>query len=124
MTPDDTLSVESLTQVARRFLRAIGDTPVSAMDASYFEELRLIVENLLTAASCTSARPEQRVWLVWDCQEPVACYLTQQEATEACADLQHQLLSDYGAGTELLDIITVSAATLEPAECTATGVSR
>jgi|GEM_PF-1022253 len=119
MTPDDTLPPEPLTQLTQRLLRTIDDTPIAAMDATfyahYFEELRLIVENLLTAASRTSAGHAQRVWLVWDCQDPVGCYLSADEAAEARADLQHQLRCDHGPDPDLTDSITISTAILEPA---------
>lgn len=117
MTPDDLIPTESITRLARRLLRAIDDTPIAAMDptfyAHYFEELRLIVENLLTAASRTSAGHPQRVWLVWDCQDPVACYLSEQEAAEARPDLQHQLRCDHGPDPDLTNSITISTAILE-----------
>lgn len=117
MTPDDPIPTESFTRPARRLLRTIDDTPIAAMDATfyahYFEELRLIVENLLTAASRTSAGHAQRVWLVWDCQDPVACYLSEQEAAEARADLQHQLRCDHGPDPDLTNSITISTAILE-----------
>lgn len=125
MTPDDTLPGESITQQAQRLLQAIDDTPIAAMDATfyahYFEELRLIVEDLLTAASRTAAGHAQRVWLVWDCQDPVACYLSEQEAAEARADLQHQLRCAHGPDPDLTDSITISTAILEPAACVAAG---
>lgn len=128
MTPDDNTPGESVEQLARRLLRTIDDTPIAAMDATYyahyFEELRLIVEDLLTAASRNGAAHAQRVWLVWDCQEPVACYLSEQEATEARADLQHQLRCAHGPDLELSGSITISSAILEPARCTQTGVRR
>ncbi|XVX20201.1 hypothetical protein ACQP1U_18300 [Actinomycetota bacterium] len=117
MTPDDPIPTESITRLARRLLRTIDDTPIAAMDptfyAHYFEELRLVVENLLTAASRTSAGHAQRVWLVWDCQDPVACYLSEQEAAEARADLQHQLRRDHGPDPDLTNSITISTAILE-----------
>lgn len=108
---------EDLRTRAARILHAMDDTPIPAMDATfyahYFEELRLIVENLLTAASRTSAGHAQRVWLVWDCQDPVACYLSEQEAAEARADLQHQLRCDHGPDPDLTNSITISTAILE-----------
>ena len=92
--------------------------------AHYFEELRLIVETFLAHTRGRSSASEQRVWLVWDCQDLIACYLSEQEATEARADLQHQLRCAHGPDLELSASITISSATLEPARCTQTGVRR
>lgn len=116
MTPHDNTPGESVEQLARRLLRTIHDTPIAAMDATfyahYFEELRLIVEAFLDPTQARSPRREQRVWLVWDCQDPIACYLTQQEAVEARVDLQHQLWCAHGPDLELSDSITISTAIL------------
>lgn len=128
MTPDDNTPGESVERLARRLLRTIDDTPIAAMDATfyahYFEELRLIVEAFLDPTQARSPTPEQRFWLVWDCQDPVACYLSEQEATEARADLQHQLRCAHGPDLELSGSITISSAILEPARYTQTGVRR
>lgn len=128
MTPSENPQAESLQQLARRLLRAIDDTPMPAMDgnfyAHYFEELRLIVEAFLDPTQGRSPTPGQRVWFVWDCQDPVACYLSEQEAIEARADLQHQLRCAHGRDLELFDSITISSATLEPAQSTQTGLRR
>lgn len=113
MTPDDPVPTESITQLARRLLRTIDAAMDATFYAHYFEELRLIVENLLTAASRSSAGHAQRVWLVWDCQDPVACYLSEQEAAEARADLQHQLRCDHGPDPDPTNSITISTAILE-----------
>lgn len=119
MTPQHTLPAEAVTQLARRLREAIAKAPITPTSATfythYLEELRSIVEDLLTAASPISAGTAQRVWLVWDCQDPVACYLTQQEASEARADLQHQLRCGHGPDPDLTDSITISTAILEPA---------
>lgn len=119
MTPDDTVPTESFAQLARRLLQAIDDTPIAAMDATYyahyFEELRTIVQSFLAHTRGRSPTPEQRVWIVWDCQDPIACYLSQQEAAEARVDLQHQLWCAHGHDPDLTDSITISTAILEPA---------
>lgn len=128
MTPDDNAPGESVEQLARCLLEAIDYTPIAAMDATfyahYFEELRLIVEAFLDPTQARSPAPEQRVSIVWDCQDPVACYLSEQEAVEARADLQHQLRCTYGPDLELSASITLSRATLEPDRCTQTGGRR
>lgn len=126
MTPDDNTPGDSVEQLARRLLRTIDDTPIAAMDATfyahYFEELRLIVEAFLDPTQARSPRHEQRVWLVWDCQDPVACYLSEQEAVEARADLQHQLRCAHGPHLELTDSITISSATLDGGQDAVTGL--
>lgn len=126
MTPDDNTPGESVEQLARRLLRTIDDTPIAAMDATfyahYFEELRLIVESFLGRTQGRSPAPEQRVWIVWDCQDPIACYLTQQEAAEARADLQHQLRCAPGPDRELSDSITISSATHHAGQDAVTGI--
>lgn len=126
MTPGDTLPVESLPQLAEHLLQAIDDTPIAEMDtgfyAHYFEELRLIVETFLTRTRGRSPAPEQRVWIVWDCQDLIACYLSEQEAVEARADLQHQLRCGHGPDLELSGSITISSATLDAGQAAVTGL--
>lgn len=125
MTTDDKPPAEALTQSARRLLEAIDDASIPAIDvtdhAYYFEELRLVVEDFLNAILRPSPALERRVWLVWDCQDLVACYLTAHEAGEERADVQHQLLCDYGPDPELPESITVSTVTLEPADFAVSG---
>ncbi len=126
MTPDDLIPTESITRLARRLLRAIDDTPIAAMDptfyAHYFEELRLIVEAFLDDTQGAPAVPGHQIWIVWDCADPVACFLTRHEAAEAQADLRHQILCEYGPDPELMQSVTVSTAILEPTGCATAGM--
>jgi hypothetical protein len=83
------------------------------MDAHFYdhyaEELRMIVEELL--ADVAAQRPfGPRVWLVWNCDELVGYYASEQQASEVRTDLQHQLLCEYGPDAQLLESITITAA--------------
>ncbi|HRC13169.1 MAG TPA: hypothetical protein PLX68_09870 [Dermatophilaceae bacterium] len=104
---------EDLRTRANRILRAVGDTQIPAMDAIFYahyaEELRLIVEEL---HADPPSRPGSaaRVWLVWNCDELVGCFVSEHDAREARTDQQHQLLCEYGPDAELLESITISAA--------------
>lgn len=124
MTPHDALPAEFSTQLARRLLRTIDDTPIPAMDATfyahYFEELRLIVEDLLDKRGRSPAAA-QRVWLVCDCEDLVACCNTEDEAVEARADLQHRLDCDYGPDPDLRESITITPVLVEPMHFARTG---
>ncbi|WP_431843206.1 hypothetical protein [Calidifontibacter indicus] len=128
MTPDDPLTAGSLTQRAWRMLRAIDSSPIAAMDAPFYahhiEELRLIVETFLDDIQRAPAAPGRRVWLVWDCDDPVACFTTEHQAIEACADLQHRLMCEYAPSPKLMESISISTALLEPACCATAGPPR
>ena len=52
----------------------------------------------------------QPVWLVWDCCDVIAAFNTERDAQDARADLQHQLLCQYGPDVELLESITITTA--------------
>ncbi len=110
---------EDLHTRAARILRTMGDTPITAMDATFYahyaEELRMLVEELL--ADCRpSTASVTRVWLVWSCHDIAGSYSTEHAAREARADLQHQLLCQYGSDAELLESITITTAHV-PTEC-------
>lgn len=126
MTPGTGAPIETLQQLARRMLHAINDTPIAGMDAGfyahYFEELRLIVEAFLDDTQRAPAVPGHQVWIVWDCADPVACFLTRHDAAEAQADLRHQILCEYGPDPELMESVTVSTAILEPAKGATAGI--
>lgn len=126
MTPGTGAPIETLQQLARRMLHTINDTFIAAMDASfyahYFEELRLIVEAFLDDTQGAPAVPGHQIWIVWDCADPVACFLTRHEAAEAQADLRHQILCEYGPDPELMQSVTVSTAILEPTRCATAGM--
>ncbi|GAA1763456.1 hypothetical protein [Nostocoides vanveenii] len=126
MTPGTGAPIETLQQLARRMLHTINDTSIAAMDASfyahYFEELRLIVEAFLDDTQGAPAVPGHQIWIVWDCADPVACFLTRHEAAEAQADLRHQILCEYGPDPELMQSVTVSTAILEPTRCATAGM--
>jgi hypothetical protein len=110
---------EDLLTRAARILKAMGDTPIPAMDATFYahyaEELRMLVEELLA-----NAHPEPssvtRVWLVWNCHDIAGSYSTKHAALEARADLQHQLLCQYGPDADLLESITITTAHV-PTDC-------
>lgn len=110
---------EDLRTRAGRILQAMGDTPIPAMDATFYahytEELRMLVEELL--ADRPQVLPSvTRVWLVWNCHEIAGSYSTEHAAREARADLQHQLVCQYGPDAELLESMTITTAHV-PTEC-------
>lgn len=57
----------------------------------------------------------QAVWLVWDCCDVLAAFNTERDAQDARADLQHQLLCEYGPDVELLESITITTAYVQAA---------
>ena len=109
---------EDLRTHGARILQAMGDTPIPAMDATFYahyaEELRMLEELLAdrhpVPASVT------RVWLVWNCHDIAGSYSTEHAAREARADLQHQLLCQYGPDADLLESITITTAHV-PTKC-------
>jgi len=110
---------EDLRTRAARILRAMGDTPIPVMDATFYahyaEELRMLVEDLLADRHPVTA-PMTRVWLVWNCHDIAGSYSTEHAAREARADLQHQLLCQYGPDADLLESITITTAHV-PTKC-------
>ena len=104
---------EGLRTRAARILHAMDATPIPAMHvtfyAHYTEELRMIVQELL-AADPPCHRVTERVWLLWNCDDILGTYRTEHDVQEARADIQHQLLCDYGPHTELLESITITTA--------------
>ncbi len=75
---------------------------------------------MTTTPDTTTHRPPSPtadlVWLLWDCTDPVGVFTTRAAALESRADLQHQLLCDYGPNPELLETITITTARV-PAAC-------
>lgn len=117
---------EDLRTRAARILQAMDDTPIPAMDATFYahyvEELRMIVEELI--ARPTPCRPPtDRVWLIWNCDDIVGSYRTEHDAREARADLQHRLLCQYGPDVELLESIAITTVHVQKA-CSARGLVR
>ncbi len=110
---------EDLHTRAARILKAMGDTPIAAIGATFYahyaEELRMLVEDLL-ADRQPAPYPVTRVWLVWNCHDIAGCYSTEHAAREARADLQHQLLCQYGPDAEVLESITITTAHV-PTKC-------
>ena len=110
---------EDLRARAARVLQAMGDTPIPAMDATFYahyaEELRMLVEELLADRPPVPASLT-RVWLVWNCHDIAGSYSTEHAAREARADLQHQLLCQYGPDADLLESITITTAHV-PTKC-------
>lgn len=110
---------EDLHARAARILNAMADTPIAAMDATFYahyaEELRMLVEELLADGSPMPASVT-RVWLVWNCHDIAGSYSTERAALEARADLQHQLLCQYGPDADLLESITITTAHV-PTKC-------
>ena len=104
---------EDLHTRAERILQAMADTPIPAMDATFYahhaEELRMLVEELLADAHSVTDSVT-RVWLVWNCHDIAGSYSTEHAAREARADLQHQLLCQYGPDADLLESITITTA--------------
>lgn len=96
----------------------MDDTPIPAMDATFYahyvEELRMIVEELI-ACHTPCRPPTDRVWLIWNCDDIVGSYRTEHDAREARADLQHELLCQYGPDIALLESITITTAHLQTA---------
>lgn len=107
MTPTHDPGTEDHDQRAARILRAI-------------EELRLLVEDLLDRTR-TSPAAAERVWLVRDCEDLVACCDTEDEAVEARADLQHRRDCDYGPDPDLRESITITPVLVEPVHLARTG---
>lgn len=110
---------EDLRTRAARILHAMDDTPIPAMDAAFYahyaEELRMLVEELLDDHQPVPASVT-RVWLVWNCHDIAGSYSTEHAAREARADLQHQLLCEYGPDADLLQSITITTAHV-PTKC-------
>jgi hypothetical protein len=110
---------EDLHTRAERILQAMGDTPIPAMDATFYahyaEELRMLVEELLSDRHPVPASVT-RLWLVWNCHDIAGSYATEHAAREARADLQHQLLCQYGPHADLLESITITTAHV-PTKC-------
>ena len=110
---------EDLRTRATRILQAMGDTPIRAMDATFYahkpEELGRLVEDLLDDPRPVPASVT-RVWRVWNGHDNAGSYSTEHAAREARADLQHQLLCQYGPDADLLESITITAAHV-PTEC-------
>ena len=110
---------EDLRTRAGRILQAMGDTPIPAMDATFYahyaEELRMLVEEFLADRHPVPASVT-RVWLVWNCHDIAGSYSTKHAALEARADLQHQLRCQYGPDADLLESITITTAHV-PTKC-------
>ena len=110
---------DDLRTRAARILQAMNDTPIPAMDptfyAHYAEELRMLVEEFLADPHPAPASVA-RVWLVWNCHDIAGSYSTEHAAREARADLQHQLLCQYGPDADLLESITITTAHV-PTNC-------
>ena len=110
---------EDLRARAARVLQAMGDTPIAAMDATFYahyaEELRMLVEEFLADPHPVPASVT-RVWLVWNCHDIAGSYSTEQSALEARADLQHQMLCQYDPDPDLLESITITTAHV-PTKC-------
>ena len=110
---------EDLHARAARILQAMADTPIPAMDSTFYahyaEELRMLVEELLADRHPVPASVT-RVWLVWSCHDIAGSYSTEHAAREARADLQHQLLCQYGPDADLLESITITTAHV-PTKC-------
>ena len=109
---------EDLRTRAGRILQAMADTPIPAMDATFYahyaEELRMLVEELLADRPPVPASVT-RVWLVWNCHDIAGSYSTEDTAREARADLQHQLLG-RSLDADLLESITITTAHV-PTRC-------
>ena len=105
---------EDLHTRAARILRTMGDTPIPAMDATFYAHY---AEELLTDRHPAPASVT-RVWLVWNCPDIAGSYSTEHAAREARADLQHQLLCQYGPEADLLESITITTAHV-PTKCLA-----
>lgn len=68
MTPINHPDLENLHQRTTAMLTAIDDTPLEAIDhlhyQHYYEELRLLVEEWLTASSATSLALPDQTWVI------------------------------------------------------------
>lgn len=68
MTPLDHPSLEDLHQRTTAMLTAIDDTPLERIDhvhyQHYYEELRLLVEEWLTATNATPVRLLDQTWVI------------------------------------------------------------
>ena len=115
MTPDDPVPTESITQLARRLLRTIDAAMDATFYAHYFEELRMLVEELLDDRPPVPAAVT-RVWLVWNCHDIAGSFPTEHAAIKARATLQRHLLNQHGPDTALLASITITTADV-PTTC-------
>ena len=68
MTPLDHPALEDLHQRTTAMLTAIDDTPLEAIDHGhylhYYEELRLLVQEWLTATSATPVAMPDQTWVI------------------------------------------------------------
>ena len=68
MRPIDNPALENLHQRTRAMLTAIDDTPLERIDHGhyqhYYEELRLLVEEWLTATNATPVRLLDQTWVI------------------------------------------------------------
>jgi len=68
MTPLDHPALEDLHQRTTAMLTAIGDTPLEAIDHGhhqhYYEELRLLMDEWLTATSATPVDLPDQTWVI------------------------------------------------------------
>ena len=68
MTPLDHPALENLRQRTTAMLTAIDDTPLERIDHGhyqhYYEELRLLVEEWLTATNATPVRLLDQTWVI------------------------------------------------------------
>ena len=110
---------QDLRTRAARILHAMADTPIPAMDATYYahyaEELRMIVEELLAQPHPVNASVT-RVWLLWNCHDIAGSFPTEHAAIKARATLQRHLLNQHGPDTALLASITITTADI-PTNC-------
>ncbi len=110
---------EDLRTRAGRILHAMDDTPIPAMDATFYahyaEELRMLVEELLAQPHPVNASVT-RVWLLWNCHDIAGSYATEHAAIKARATLQRRLLDQHGPDTALLASITITTADI-PTNC-------
>jgi len=68
MTPIDNPAVENLRQRTAQMLTAIDDTPIPQMDVAfyqhYYEELRLLAQEWLTATTSPSSTQPDQTWVI------------------------------------------------------------
>lgn len=117
MTSTGNAPLAGVLRDAARILDAMDSTPIAGMDALFYahyaEELRLIVEEIITTHRRAGGAPPARVWLLWDCADPIGIFDSEHDARQAQADLQHRLLCEFGPDPDLLETIAVTTAMVQ-----------
>ena len=108
MKPIDNPALENLQQRTAQMLTAIDDTPIPQMDTTfyqhYYEELRLLAQEWLTATTSHSPPPPDQTWVITRDGLPVGlCTTTTATAlTAGTPDLTFTPLALWPSAVEVL----------------------